>query len=180
MIEYLLIMNKTGKPRLASFYISLTEQEQQSVILRTFQAICKRSDKSCCFVEHVIPDRPSSKLVYRYYATVYICIHIDESENELAILDLIQAFVEVLDLCFHNVCELDLIFNPDKINYIVQEMITGGMVVETNVREIVHRIKEIDMTEKSAKTSAKTAKELSSPTKILNKLGDVPTGFRFQ
>ncbi len=40
---------------------------------------------------------------------------IDEAESELAVLDLIQVFVEVLDKCFENVCELDLIFNPDKV-----------------------------------------------------------------
>ena len=31
-------------------------------------------------------------------------------------LDLIQVLVEVLDKCFENVCELDLIFNPDKVS----------------------------------------------------------------
>jgi len=40
---------------------------------------------------------------------------IDEAESELAVLDLIQVLVEVLDKCFENVCELDLIFNPDKV-----------------------------------------------------------------
>ena len=41
---------------------------------------------------------------------------IDEAESELAVLDLIQVFVEVLDRSFENVCELDLIFNPDKVS----------------------------------------------------------------
>ena len=40
---------------------------------------------------------------------------IDEAESELAVLDLIQVLVEVLDKSFENVCELDLIFNPDKV-----------------------------------------------------------------
>ena len=40
---------------------------------------------------------------------------IDEAESELAVLDLIQVLVEVLDRTFENVCELDLIFNPDKV-----------------------------------------------------------------
>ena len=41
---------------------------------------------------------------------------IDEAESELAVLDLIQVLVEVLDKSFENVCELDLIFNPDKVS----------------------------------------------------------------
>ena len=48
---------------------------------------------------------------------------VDEAESELALLDLIQVVVEVLDKCFENVCELDLIFNPDKV------IIEGVMVV---------------------------------------------------
>lgn len=39
----------------------------------------------------------------------------DSSESELGILDLIQVFVETLDKCFENVCELDLIFHVDKV-----------------------------------------------------------------
>jgi hypothetical protein len=40
---------------------------------------------------------------------------IDEAESELAVLDLIKVLVEVLDKSFENVCEMDLIFNPDKV-----------------------------------------------------------------
>lgn len=52
---------------------------------------------------------------YRIYATLTFVFIIDEAESELAVLDLIQVLVEVLDKCFENVCELDLIFNPDKV-----------------------------------------------------------------
>jgi AP-3 complex subunit sigma len=52
-------------------------------------------------------------------------------------LDLIQVFVEVLDKCFENVCELDLIFHPDKVNYILDEIIMGGMVLDTNIGDVL-------------------------------------------
>ena len=55
------------------------------------------------------------KLIYRHYATLYFVFCVDSSESELGILDLIQVFVETLDKCFENVCELDLIFNIDKV-----------------------------------------------------------------
>ncbi|KAL8563898.1 hypothetical protein ACOMHN_049554 [Nucella lapillus] len=54
------------------------------------------------------------KLIYRHYATLYFVFCVDSSESELGILDLIQVFVETLDKCFENVCELDLIFHMDK------------------------------------------------------------------
>lgn len=74
-----------------------------------------------------------TKLIYRHYATLYFVIAVDNAESELGILDLIQVFVEVLDKCFENVCELDLIFHVDKVHYILDEICMGGMVLETNI-----------------------------------------------
>jgi len=67
---------------------------------------------------------------------------VDSSESELAILDLIQVFVESLDKIFENVCELDIIFNLNKVNIVLNEIISGGMVLETNINEIVIGAKE--------------------------------------
>ena len=88
------------------------------------------------------------KLIYRHYATLYFVFCVDSSESELGILDLIQVFVETLDKCFENVCELDLIFHFDKVQYILQELCMGGMVLETNMNEIVSRVDEMNKLEK--------------------------------
>nr|XP_030734486.1 AP-3 complex subunit sigma-2 isoform X1 [Globicephala melas] len=89
------------------------------------------------------------KLIYRHYATLYFVFCVDSSESELGILDLIQVFVETLDKCFENVCELDLIFHMDKVHYILQEVVMGGMVLETNMNEIVAQIEAQNRLEKS-------------------------------
>lgn len=78
------------------------------------------------------------------YATLIFVFVIDEAESELAVLDLIQVLVEVLDKSFENVCELDLIFNPDKLNYIIDEIVVDGMVTETNINEIVSVLKAMN------------------------------------
>ncbi|VDP53393.1 unnamed protein product, partial [Soboliphyme baturini] len=57
-------------------------------------------------------------------------------------------FVETLDKCFENVCELDLIFHFDKVHYILNEIVMGGMVLETNMNEIYLRIQEQNKIEK--------------------------------
>lgn len=82
------------------------------------------------------------RLIYRHYATLYFIFCVDSSESELGILDLIQVLVETLDRCFENVCELDLIFHLDKVHYILNEMVMGGMVLETSLQEIVSRFHE--------------------------------------
>lgn len=66
----------------------------------------------------------------------------DKAESELGILDLIQVYVETLDKGFENVCELDIIFNQQKASLILDEMVTGGLVLETNSVEILRRFKE--------------------------------------
>ena len=82
------------------------------------------------------------KVVYRRYAGLFFCVCIDANDNELAYLEAIHLFVEVLgewtiltkrqgllcllgpdqhrsftnqDSFFGNVCELDLVFNFYKV-----------------------------------------------------------------
>ena len=66
----------------------------------------------------------------------------DSQESDLGILDLIQVFVEALDKCFENVCELDLIFHSDRVHYILDEIVMGGMVLETNIHNILLAIQD--------------------------------------
>ncbi|NXJ37944.1 AP3S2 protein, partial [Ciconia maguari] len=113
------------------------EEVQQQIIRETFHLVLKRDDHICNFLEcgrgvpglRVPPTKAlhlssrlrslfggsDYKLIYRHYATLYFVFCVDSSESELGILDLIQVFVETLDKCFENVCELDLIFHMDKV-----------------------------------------------------------------
>lgn len=50
--------------------------------------------------------------------------------------------MEALDRSFENVCELDLIFHSDKVNYILDEIIMAGMVLETNIGNILTAVKD--------------------------------------
>ena len=47
-----------------------------------------------------------------------------------------QVFVEALDRCFANVCELDLIFHFDEVHTLLSCMIIGGYVCDTNLDSI--------------------------------------------
>lgn len=43
------------------------------------------------------------QIIFKNYATLYFTFIVDDQESELAILDLIQTFVESLDRCFTEV-----------------------------------------------------------------------------
>uniref|UniRef100_A0A672V932 Adaptor related protein complex 3 subunit sigma 1 n=2 Tax=Strigops habroptila TaxID=2489341 RepID=A0A672V932_STRHB len=150
MIKAILIFNNHGKPRLSKFYHRYSEDTQQQVIRETFHLVSKRDENVCNFLEGgLLIGGSDNKLIYRHYATLYFVFCVDSSESELGILDLIQVFVETLDKCFENVCELDLIFHVDKVHNILAEMVMGGMVLETNMNEIVTQIDAQNKLEKS-------------------------------
>ena len=77
------------------------------------------------------------KLVYRRYASLFFVACISKEDNELLALEVIHHYVEVLDKYFGNVCELDIIFNFHKAYYILDELLIGGELQETNKREIL-------------------------------------------
>lgn len=101
-------------------------------------------------------------MIYRHYATLYFIFVADSSESELGILDLIQVFVEALDKCFENVCELDLIFHPDRVCYILDEIVQGGMVLETRQDEILAALAAMAKIEKEQDPLSKVKSVLNS------------------
>ncbi|CAD5113480.1 DgyrCDS2645 [Dimorphilus gyrociliatus] len=127
------------------------------------------------------------KIIYRHYATLYFVFCVDSSESELGILDLIQVFVETLDKCFENVCELDLIFHVDKVYALLSEIIVGGLVLETNSVDMLQHYKEQEKDEQAGITAAparavSAVKEMNLPQKIKDiKLPELPSigGLKF-
>eukprot|EP01029_Cantina_marsupialis_P027974 TRINITY_DN774251_c0_g1_i1.p1 TRINITY_DN774251_c0_g1~~TRINITY_DN774251_c0_g1_i1.p1 ORF type:complete len:175 (-),score=24.35 TRINITY_DN774251_c0_g1_i1:336-815(-) len=144
MIKSVLIFNNLGKARLLRFYDHYTETQQQEILNSVYSVISKRSDSVCQFVEGIsIPHfDDKTKLIYRHYATLYFVFVVDEQESELGILDLVHVFVESLDKYFGDVCEVHLIFNSEKVHLILDEIVMGGMVVETNLKAILTAIKD--------------------------------------
>lgn len=63
------------------------------------------------------------KVIYRRYAGLFFSMCVDITDNELAYLECIHLFVEILDHFFSNVCELDLVFNFHKVTAISQQAI---------------------------------------------------------
>ena len=144
MIKGVIIVNNLGVVRLAKFYEQVhvtgesAEQAQQSVIKRIYREVSKRQDNQCNYLEGSIPEwGGDTKLIYRHYATLYFVFACTNRESDLGILDLIQVFVEALDRSFENVCELDLIFHSDKCHYVLDEIIIGGLVLDTSITNIM-------------------------------------------
>lgn len=163
MIKGIVIVNNHGKPRLVKFYQSVeSEAQQQSVIRRIFTHVAQRPDSFCNYLEGSVPEWGEHiKLIYRHYATLYFVFAVDQQESDLGILDLIQVFVEALDKTFENVCELDLIFHSDRVHYLLDEIVMGGMVLETNISNILEASKDQNKMHSESLTTTDASKNAS-------------------
>ncbi|XP_019420339.1 PREDICTED: AP-3 complex subunit sigma [Lupinus angustifolius] len=162
MIKAVLVMNTQGKPRLTKFYEFRTVEKQQEAIRNVFAVLCSRPEHVSNFVNAESIFGPDARLVYKHFATLYFVFIFDSSENELAILDLIQVLVETLDKCFRNVCELDVVFNYSKIHTILDEIIFGGQVLETSSAEVLKAVEEISKLEASSNAINLVPKSVSA------------------
>ena len=157
MIKGILIFNQSGEARVTKFYESVGyETEQQDVLRRVYQLVGQRHDNWCNYLEaEGLPGwGDGTKLIYRHYATLYFVFCVDTNESDLGILDLIQVLVEALDRVFENVCELDLIFHSDRVHYVIDEIIVGGIVIETNITAIMKSLNEQDALAKTSLSAA--------------------------
>ncbi|XP_059693149.1 AP-3 complex subunit sigma-1 isoform X3 [Haemorhous mexicanus] len=128
----------------------LSEDTQQQIIRETFHLVSKRDENVCNFLEGgLLIGGSDNKLIYRHYATLYFVFCVDSSESELGILDLIQV---------HN---------------ILAEMVMGGMVLETNMNEIVTQIDAQNKLEKSEAGLAGAPARAVSAVKNMN-LPEIP------
>lgn len=69
---------------------------------------------------------------------------IEQDDNSLLTLEVIHRYVEILDQYFGSVCELDIIFNFEKAYFILDEILSGGEVLEINKNLVLELVKGQD------------------------------------
>jgi AP-1 complex subunit sigma 1/2 len=139
MIHLMLLVNRQGKIRLMKWYDSYLVSERQKYIKELSVMVIGRSARLSNVIEW-----NNYKIIYKRFASLYFITLCDKEENELIILELLQHFVECLDRYFGNVCELDIIFNFHKAYYIIEEILSGGNIQESDRKEIYRILSEQD------------------------------------
>ncbi|KAL9849797.1 AP-4 complex subunit sigma-1 isoform 6-T13 [Geothlypis trichas] len=128
MIKFFLMVNKQGQTRLSRYYEHVEINKRTVLEAEVIRNCLSRSKDECSFVEY-----KDFKLVYRQYAALFVVVGIDQTENEMAVYELIHNFVEVLDKYFSRV----IMFNLDRVHIILDEMVLNGCIVETNRNRIL-------------------------------------------
>mmetsp|Transcript_69480 Transcript_69480/g.192278 ORF Transcript_69480/g.192278 Transcript_69480/m.192278 type:complete len:143 (-) Transcript_69480:76-504(-) len=139
MIRFFLLQNRQGKTRLSKWYVAIEEGEKRKIEGEVHRIVTSRDSKFTNFVEF-----KTYKVVYRRYAGLFFSFCVDVTDNELSYLEGIHLFVELLDRYFGNVCELDLVFNFNKVYQILDEYIMAGEIMETSQQVILDRMHELE------------------------------------
>jgi len=139
MIHFILLQNRQGKTRLSKWYSPFEHNEKLKLQDEVHRLVTKRTKRFTNFIEF-----RNYKIIYRRYAGLYFSYCVDVNDNELAYLESIHLFVELLDKFFSSVCELDLVFNFHKIYAILDEVYLGGEIQETSKRVILERIQQLE------------------------------------
>mmetsp|Transcript_24779 Transcript_24779/g.36346 ORF Transcript_24779/g.36346 Transcript_24779/m.36346 type:complete len:152 (+) Transcript_24779:278-733(+) len=151
MIRFFLLQNRQGKTRLSKWYVppppppngtTSTEAEKARIEAEVHRLATARDKKYTNFIEY-----NNYKLIYRRYAGLFFTIAVDITDNELSYLETIHLFVELLDSYFSNVCELDIVFNFNKVYSILDEYMLAGEIEETSKKEILDRVKFLEKME---------------------------------
>ncbi|XP_058081422.1 AP-3 complex subunit sigma isoform X2 [Magnolia sinica] len=136
MIRAVMVMNTQGKPRLAKFYDYQPVEKQQELIRSIFGVEQRTLATSLKLMQSLAWYVP-----FQHAHTF---------------------FVETLDKCFKNVCELDIVFNFNKMHTILDEIVLGGQVLETSSAEVMKAVGEITKMEWSSDATVLIPKSVSS------------------
>ncbi|GAA95511.1 uncharacterized protein L969DRAFT_70942 [Mixia osmundae IAM 14324] len=131
-INYILLVSRQGKVRLAKWFTTISPKAKTKIVKDVTQLVLARRTRMANFIEH-----KDTKVVYRRYASLFFVTGIGANDNELATLEIIHRYVEVLDRYFGNVCELDLIFNFQKAYAILDELIIAGEMEESSKKSVL-------------------------------------------
>merc|ERR1712028_310351 len=131
-VDFVLLISRQGKVRLAKWYAPKTSKERSKLVRDVSNMVLSRQQKLCNFIEY-----KDSKVVYKRYASLFFIVGCNSKDNELLMLEIIHHFVEVLDRYFGNVCELDLIFNFHKAYHILDELLISGELQEPSKKAIL-------------------------------------------
>ncbi|TVY62756.1 AP-1 complex subunit sigma-1 [Lachnellula suecica] len=157
-INYLILLSRQGKVRLAKWFTTLSPREKAKIIKDVSQLVLARRTRMCNFLEYKAADGlyADSKVVYRRYASLFFIAGCNANDNELITLEIVHRYVEQMDKYYGNVCEpryrdyrIDKpqIFNFQKAYFILDELLLAGEMQESSKKNVLRVISAQDSIE---------------------------------
>ena len=139
MIHFILLFSRQGKIRLQKWYDAHSDKDKKKIARELTGTILARKPKMSNFLEW-----KGLQIVYKRYASLFFAFAISKDDNELLTLETIHRYVEVLDMYFGSVCELDIIFNFEKAYFILDELVMAGEVQDTSKKSVLKQVEFAD------------------------------------
>mmetsp|Transcript_5167 Transcript_5167/g.5624 ORF Transcript_5167/g.5624 Transcript_5167/m.5624 type:complete len:170 (-) Transcript_5167:198-707(-) len=162
MIHAILFFNEERQVRLTKFYSLLDDEKKKEYLHDVISLLSKRKILSSFIDGELTKWGKGTKLIYKKYARLFIVFVVDDSEPELGILEIIDTLMQCLDKQFKDVCELDIELNVEKVHFVIDEMIQGGLLFESNVDVVIRNLeaqKKVDQTENPLRYKLRRVKE---------------------
>ena len=141
MIEGIFLLNRYGNLRFTKIYAEEENNLDRDALTKRIYTVIVDTKNINIILDFEFLGI-NRKLVFKTFGSTFLALILDDSENELAIMDFISVIMSCFDEIFKGVCEVDLIMNPEKIYFMMDEMISGGIVIETNKEEIIKNYNE--------------------------------------
>lgn len=151
----MLLFSRQGKLRLQKWYNATPDKQKKKITRELITTVLTRKPKMCNFLEW-----RDLKIVYKRYASLYFCVGVEDTDNELITLEVIHRYVELLDKYFGSVCELDIIFNFEKAYFMLDELMIGGEIQETSKKNVLKAIQAQDLLQEETEVNKSVLEEL--------------------
>ncbi|XP_060077527.1 AP-4 complex subunit sigma-1-like [Ylistrum balloti] len=140
MMKFVLVGNRMGNVRFCRSFCS-DNLKARSAKEQEMLRLCLKDQKQEGFVEY-----QDTMLIYRLYTNLIFVAGTSLTENELAVMEVLQNFVETVIKHFEQVSEQDFVYNMDKIHMILDEMVVSGTIAETNKSRVLLPLQLMDAT----------------------------------
>ncbi len=144
MMDFLLLLSRQGKLRLARWYAPYSLSERAQIVRDATSLVAVPRQGRASAALSSFADYRGGRLVFRRYASLYFVAGAPASTNELLVLEAIHRLVETLDRHFGNVCELDLIFGFARAHHVLDEFVAAGEVMEPSMRAVLRCVQAAD------------------------------------
>ncbi|XP_045613464.1 AP-4 complex subunit sigma-1 isoform X1 [Procambarus clarkii] len=139
MMHYLLIASKTGNVQFSHYFTHITPCSRTTIEARIITK-CLSAEKDAC---HFLEDGDHT-LIFRWFGPCLFIVAADHAENEMMVYEFLSLYVDALHRYFGKFSERHVLLNIDRLHMVLEEMVVGGELVESSIRNVLNPIQVLD------------------------------------
>eukprot|EP01066_Platyproteum_vivax_P017432 Platyproteum_vivax@DN7365_c0_g1_i4.p2 len=135
------------------------EKFEQGVVAKSSKIVF-RSEVEVVMVDKYV-------VLFKNFSDAFVYLIGPETENELLLLEVMNALIGALQQVTSNISKRTLMENLDSVFLVIDELTDGGVVMQTNSQVIVNRCSMVDATETTHPTTGGLKEALAAARRQL-------------